>query len=544
MYLWSLSAVVAALTLTSAAPTPPTAQLSSGGVITGGVANSTEYFRGIPFAEPPVNGLRFKPPQAYTGDLDGFQATEFGARCILQSVSTASSYSSMPESIQPLLTEYFATAPGGNYSEDCLTLSVYRPPGTNASASLPVMYWIYGGSFTGGFQDKYDPELIIQQSVVRGQPVIVVTMNYRLGVYGWLGGQQVLDDGPGNWGLLDQRLGMEWVADNIAGFGGDPGRVTIFGESAGSISVGHHLFLNDGNNTYKGQPLFHGAIMESGSFWNTKSINSTRPQLVFDAVAVEVGCALASDVLECMRGVDVETMNTVQGNISLPLTFGPRYDYQTLTQQPYELAAQGKYAHVPFIIGDQTDEGTLFALDLSIVSIAPTFALLLEYLYPDASILEIATFTALYLNIASEGSPFGTGDANELYFGYKRNSAFLGDSIFQWPRRYLLQHTTEVESWSYLCDAFRGTPYLGTFHGTDVGLIFETVNPVANAMRNYWISFANTLNPNNDAETNWPQYSDGGYNLNISANALTLLADDYRESASEYFVSNVQDLWN
>lgn len=524
----------------------PSAKLASGDVISGGTANNTEFFKGIPYAQPPVGNLRFRPPVAFSGSLNGFVATDFGARCIQQGATGGDPYASLPESIQPILDEYFVTPPGGTYSEDCLTVSVYRPPGTKAGDMLPVMYWIYGGSFTGGYQDKYDPSIIVEQSASTGKPLIVVTMNYRLGVYGWLGGQQVLDEGPGNWGLLDQRLGMEWVADNIVGFGGDPSRVTIWGESAGSISVGHQLTLYNGDNTYKGKPLFSGAIMESGSMWNTKSINSTRPQLTFDALALAVGCEFAQDVLACMRQVPVQQMNIAQNNISIPLTFGPRYDYQALPQQPYDLIAQGKYAQVPYIIGDQTDEGTLFSLSLSFVSSFPVFDVLVEYLSPDSTLAEAAELTLLYPNIASLGSPFGTGSANELYSGYKRNSAYLGDFIFNFPRRYVLQHTSSaVNAWSYNCDAFRGTPYLGTFHGSDVGLVFYTADsPASNSMRNYWISFANSRNPNHSGDTQWPMYSQGQNLLNITATSNTLIPDTFRQTACNVINSNIQDFWN
>jgi carboxylesterase type B len=242
-----------------------------------------------------------------------------------------------------------------------------RPKGAcNATdAKLPVLLWIFGGGFETGSPQMYDGSVLIPESVSQGKPMILVTVNYRLGAFGFLGGNQVLEDGAANLGLLDQRMGLEWVADNIAAFGGDPNAVTIWGQSAGAMSVFDQLALFDGNNTYKGRPLFRGAILSSGSLTPTEPVNGVKAQGIFDTVVEAAGCASAADSekLECLRQVDYETFQNASNSVpaylgydSLAFSYAPRPDGRTLTASPEELALEGKYAAVPMIIGNQENE--------------------------------------------------------------------------------------------------------------------------------------------------------------------------------------------
>ncbi len=144
---------------------------------------------------------------------------------------------------------------------------------------------------------------LVSASVTLGKPYILVAVNYRLGAFGFLGGREVLADGSTNLGLLDQRMGLQWVADNIAAFGGDPDRVTIWGESAGAASVCNQMVLYDGDNTYSSKPLFHAAIMNSGSITRTNPVDSAKPQALYDHVVDVAGCTGAPDTLACLRTV-------------------------------------------------------------------------------------------------------------------------------------------------------------------------------------------------------------------------------------------------
>lgn len=144
--------------------------------------------------------------------------------------------------------------------QDCLYLNLHRPQGTNSDSRLPVIIFIYGGSFIGSDITQYRPEQLLKRSVELDQPIIYVHMNYRLGAYGFLSGADVLKSSRANLGLRDQAMAIEWVHDNIVNFGGDPSKVTIWGQSAGSMSVGLQL-LKEGKTSSEGR--FRSAIMES-----------------------------------------------------------------------------------------------------------------------------------------------------------------------------------------------------------------------------------------------------------------------------------------
>lgn len=353
----------ASLVSTSNATATTTVVLPAGTVI-GSVGDGIEYYRGIPYAQPPTGPLRLKPPVC----LESFglvQATGVGPACPQMTAVDLTplllDVAVLPDVEQNL---YFGTTLGDE-TEDCLTISVMRPQGTAADAELPVLFWIYGGGFETGSPQMYNGSVLIPQSVAQGKPIIFVAVNYRLGAFGFLGGSEVLADGAANLGLLDQRMGLEWVADNIAAFGGDPDAVTIWGESAGAISVFDQLALFDGDNTYKGRTLFRGAIMDSGSITPTEPVNGVKAQGIFDMVVEAAGCASAADSakLECLRGVDYDTFANASNSVpsflgynSLAFSYAPRPDGRILTASPEDLAQTGKYAAVPMIIGNQENE--------------------------------------------------------------------------------------------------------------------------------------------------------------------------------------------
>lgn len=348
---------------TSNATTTTTVVLPAGTVI-GSVADGIEYYGGIPYAQPPTGSLRLKPPVRLES-FGSVQATGVGPACpqmtAIDITPLLLDVSVLPDVEQTL---FFGSALGDE-TEDCLTISVMRPQGTAADAKLPVLFWIFGGGFEMGSPQMYNGSVLIPQSVAQGKPIIFVAVNYRLGAFGFLGGREVLADGAANLGLLDQRMGLEWVADNIAAFGGDPDAVTISGESAGSISVFDQLALFDGNNIYKGRPLFRGAIMDSGSITPTEPVDGVKAQGIFDTVVEAAGCSSAADSakLECLRGVDYDifvnasnVVPTYLGYDSLAFNYAPRPDGRILTASPEDLAQTGKYAAVPMIIGNQENE--------------------------------------------------------------------------------------------------------------------------------------------------------------------------------------------
>jgi carboxylesterase type B len=253
----------------------------------------------------------------------------------------------------------------GNETEDCLTVSVMRPEGIAPDAKLPVLFWIHGGGFGLGSSQGYNGSVLIPRAVTQGKPIILVAVNYRLGGFGFLGGREVLAEGSANLGLLDQRMALEWVADNIAAFGGDSSAVTIMGESAGAISVFDQLALYDGDNTYHGQPLFQGAIMHSGSIIPAEPVDGFMAQEIFDTVVEAANCSSEADAnaLACLRDADYATFLDATNRVpsflsynSLALSYMPRPDGKILSASPEVLARNRRFAAVPLIIGDPEDE--------------------------------------------------------------------------------------------------------------------------------------------------------------------------------------------
>lgn len=438
-----------------------------------------------------------------------------------------------------------------NAGEDCLTINVQRPAGTTSSSKLPVLFWIFGGGFELGSTQMYDGTSLIKESVAQGKPIIFVAVNYRVGGFGFLPGKEVLKDGSANLGLLDQRLGLKWVADNIAAFGGDPSKVTIWGESAGAISVLDQMVLYDGDNTYNGKPLFRGAIMNSGSVVPADRVDGAKGQAVYNTVVKAAGCSSASDTLACLRGVDYTTFlnaaNSVPGILSystVSLSYLPRPDGTALSLSPDLLVAANKYAKVPYIIGDQEDEGTLFGIFTSnLTTTADVATYLSKVFFPSAPASTVKGLVATYQNTLEDGSPFRTLILNNWYPQFKRVAAILGDITFQFPRRILLSVTANsVPSWSYLATYDYGTPVLGTFHGSDLLQVFYGILPnnAARSIRGYYFSFVYHLDPNVDnGFGNWPKWSQGKQLRTFAANSNSLQTDDFRSDSSDYVAANV-----
>ncbi|KAK3291302.1 Alpha/Beta hydrolase protein [Chaetomium fimeti] len=541
------------------ATTNPTIELRAGTVI-GAVDHDVEYFRGIPYAQPPTGALRLKPPVPLKSfGPDPVDATGVGPAC-----AQLTAVDPTPLWVEALAlpgvaeTLSFGSALGG-LGEDCLTISVLRPRGTAADAKLPVLFWIHGGGFSSGSAQMYNGSVLVPQSVAQGKPMILVAVNYRLGAFGFLGGKQVFAEGVANLGLLDQRMGLEWVADNIAAFGGDPDAVTISGESAGAVSVFDQLALFDGDNTYKGRPLFRGAIMNSGSITPTEPVDSVKPQWIFDTVVEAAGCASAadSDKVECLRGVDYETLvnasNSVPGSLgyySLALSYAPRQDGVALTASPEVLAQTGKYAQVPIIIGNQENEGTVFALFQANIT---TEAALVSYLntifFQHATPEEVAGLVATYPE--NPDSPGGVGPSNSTYAEFKRLAAILGDWEFILMSRLLLDtFPATVPAWSYQASYESGTPILGTYHTTDVPQLFVKTDDVSAAIQALYISFVDSLDPNNYAAgttpsgylTAWPTWQDGKQLLELGTESTRLIDGDARAASFEYIRAHIGSL--
>ncbi|KAI0862859.1 alpha/beta-hydrolase [Xylaria cubensis] len=312
-----------------------------------------DLFLGIPYAQPPTGPLRFKWPQplneSFSAPLD---ASAYGYSC-------------------------YQSGTGFDLSEDCLTLNVVRPHGVDSAAKLPVLVWIYGGGlFSGSSADpQYNLSGIVHLSQESQQPIIAVSINYRIGVLGFLQSPQVLAEGSSNAGLLDQRLALAWIRENIGAFGGDPERITVWGESAGAQSIALHLYSFGGRD----DGLFHAAILESGSAIGVALQPLAYYESPFENLTRTVGCVDEPDKLACLRTVPIDELFAARGS----LYWNPLVDGDFLTDYPSVLAEAGSFIKVPLLLGSNSDEGISF-------------------------------------------SPTGFNDSTELYYGLQSNPGFSG----------------------------------------------------------------------------------------------------------------------
>ena len=514
-----------------------------------------DTFNGIPFAHPPTGNLRLKPPQPLTSPLGTVQAVLPAAACPQMFFST-NALNVPTDILQDILDLPLFQVINGQ--EDCLTVSVNRPSGATSSSKLPVLVYIFGGGFELGSSATYNGFGWVSDSINDGLPIVFVAINYRVGGFGFMPGKEILADGSSNLGLLDQRMALEWVADNIEAFGGDPSKVTIWGESAGAISVFDQMALYNGDSTYKGSPLFRGAIMDSGSVIPAFPIDGTKGQAVFDSVSGSAGCSSASDQLACLRALPYEQFlnaaNSVSGILSyssVALSYIPRPDGVVLTRSPDLLAGSGTFAPVPFIIGDQEDEGTLFALFQGNLSTPADLEQYIESVYfPTASSTALNALYAAYPNDPTQGSPFGTGFANILYPQFKRLAAILGDTTFTLTRRGFLTTSAavhpDIPTWSYLSSYDYGTPILGTTHATDLLQVFNNIVPnyAGYSFRSYYLSFVNSLDPNTHSiYRDWPQWSENQQLLQTYAAFSQLIPDNFRQTAYETITQYTKEFY-
>ncbi|KAI0666901.1 carotenoid ester lipase precursor [Trametes maxima] len=445
-----------------------------------------------------------KPTPPYSGVVN---ATQIAAQCFQLPVAPRSDLPA--EILQDVLLFSaahqfgFTTAPE---SEDCLTVSVQVPAGTRQATKLPVVAFIYGGGFTSGSTAAFPGDVFIRRSVELSQPVVFVSMNYRLGAFGFLGGKEVKEAGVGNLGLHDQRLALKWIQKYISAFGGDPNKVTLWGQSAGAVSSVYQMLTNGGKN----DSLFRGAIMQSGSHMPTGDIEELQP--FYDSVVEQVGCSEENDTLDCLRGVPAKVLNEAAATLpnildysGLQDAWNPRSDGIFLEAPPQDLVLTGSISKIPIIAGDVLDEATLWATGSYNVTTEEEFR---DYVngvfFKSAPRAALTRLFELYPNDPAQGSPFGTGDANELAPQYKRMAAFQGDIIFQATRRLLLDRiATRQPSWSYRYERDPSQGF-GVAHGTDFGVVLVNATDQAD----YFIRFIATLDPNgaSDRTIQWPQY--------------------------------------
>jgi para-nitrobenzyl esterase len=471
----------ATATAPDAAKSDPALVHTASGTVRGTVDPDLRFFGGIPYAAPPLGLLRFSPP-APAPTWDGARdAANPGARCIQD-----------PKGDLEM---------GRNTSEDCLTLNVWTPPVRSSGERRPVLVWIHGGGFINGSSGIYNSTRL----TTRGD-IVVVTVNYRLGALGFLA-HPALGAGPdvGNYGLADQQAALRWVRDNIAAFGGDPGKVTIAGESAGGMSVCDHLVAPESDG------LFRGAIIASGPCQAQGTLpEATRAGLAYAAAA---GCGDPADAADCLRRLPVDKLRKPVWHYGIGenMLSGPVSGTTLLPVDPMRAMTTGAAARVPVMIGTTRDEFTLFVA-LQYLRAGKRFH---ADAYPH---LLQSTFGADAAAVA-EQYPLNryNGSAAIAYSTAVTDGAFacvadrIGDALVADAPVYGYEFADTAPPTP---DPLRQLPFpVGASHSLDLRYIFNmggapppTPEQVAlsDQMIDYWSSFVRDGRPSADGAPEWP----------------------------------------
>jgi para-nitrobenzyl esterase len=454
----------------------PAPVVVEGGLVQGTSEDGLTVYRGIPFAAPPVGDLRWRAPQPAAKWEGVRQAAKFA-----------------PGPIQG------GNTPSGK-SEDCLYLNVWTPA-KSANDRIPVLVWIYGGGFGGGSTSErnYSGENLAKKGVV------LVSIAYRVGQLGFLAHPELSAESPnhvsGNYGLLDMIAGLQWVQKNIAAFGGDPNKVTIFGESAGGIAVS----MLCASPLAKG--LFHGAISQSGgSFGPPRPTTMPGENLKRLADAERAGEAYAksagvSSIAE-LRKLDPDKLPRGRGlGMSWPIIDG-----WVIPDDQYKLYEAGRFNDTPILVGYNSDEGASFSPPRS----------------PEDYIARVKARYGPHADSLLKAYPSGTGTVAKTARDLDRDSAF-GWHTWSWARLQSKNGKSKVFYYyfdqhpDYPADspwAGRGSP-----HGQDVAYVFTHLNPsnpqttktdleISEAMATYWTNFAKRGDPNGEGVPAWPAFSD------------------------------------
>ena len=468
------------------AETPDPAPIrTENGFVRGQNENGLTVYRGIPFAAPPVGERRWRAPEP-VGSWDGTRrADQFAPACMqLTRDNAVVGSSALP------------------VSEDCLYLNIWTPA-KSASGQLPVMVWLPGGGFIAGATSTptYGGDNLARKGVV------VVSVAYRIGAFGFLATPELSAEsgghGSGNYGLLDQIAALKWVQRNIAAFGGDPNRVTVFGESAGGIAVS----MLAASNLAKG--LFVGAISESGgSFAPARQSEEGGENVMSLPLAERIGRefldGLGAHSLAEARQLPAKAVVDAAG--SAPNRFWPTLDGYVIADDQYELYRAGKFNDTPVLIGTNSDEGAIFAQTMT----AQGYAQFVKAGFGD--------FADRILNAYPAGSP---EQSLRSFRNVYRETAFAWHT---WAWADLQSRIGKGKVFVYYFDHRPPYPNVppyqnwGAAHGGELSYVFghherpslawtPTDMALADAISTYWVNFAKTGDPNGAGLPAWPAFS-------------------------------------
>jgi para-nitrobenzyl esterase len=457
-----------------------------------------QIFKGIPYAAPPVGALRWKEPQPVPAWQGVRKATEFGAHCVQARV-----YDDM----------VFRDA---GPSEDCLYLNVWTPK-ASSTAKLPVMVWIHGGGFQAGAtsEPRQDGEHLAHKGVV------IVSMNYRLGIFGFFSHPELTKESPhhasGNYGLQDQAAALQWVRKNIAAFGGDPDNVTIFGESAGSFSVSALM------SSPISKTLIHRAIGESGAFFG-RTLN-TKPLPDTEQDGARFGGATGADTLEKLRAINAKDLLDAATKDRNAFHFGPNIDRYFFPESPVAIYAKGNQAHVSLLAGWNRDEGnyhTFFGAD---AVTSENYSKKLDQQFGDSAREALRLF------------PSGSDEQVKTSADLLATANFIGFGTWKWidtqsklggvaVYRYEFDQPLPADPSAPLSP---DRPRVN--HASEIEFVFGALDSkklpwrpedyeLSEQMGSYWTNFAKAGNPNGAGLTQWPQYGakDGYQVMHLAPN--------------------------
>ena len=499
--LWcSLAALAVAMGVGTVAlsQTPPHVRVDTGD-LQGEVADGVDAFKGIPFAAPPVGDLRWRPPQPAAPWTGVRQATEFGASC-MQGRGGPPPAAGAPAVQAP--------------SEDCLFLNVWRPASATPGAKLPVMVWIHGGGFTGG--SGASPNTSGAQFARQG--VVLVSANYRLGRFGFFAfpalSRERPDETKGNYAYMDQIAALQWVRRNIAAFGGDPTNVTIFGFSAGGVSV-HSLLASP-----MARGLFHKAIAQSGG--SRDSVLTARPMredgvdpnYPVSAETIGIGFARSMGIegtdqaaLASLRALSAEQVlrgAPAQPGVSVPsYETTPVLDGKLVTETAETAYKARRQPRVPLLVGSNS-------ADTAGNRIRATTK---EQLF--------ARFGQWSAQAKAAYDPDGLADVAALVS--RANDDFGQAEPARFAANAFAANGSPVYRYrfSYVQNAMRERSPAGAPHGGEIGYVFGTLaagrggaptpedQAVARMAQSYWVNFAKTGDPNGAGLPAWPRHDPG-----------------------------------
>ncbi len=501
--------LVVLVSLSSLAMADPLTVKTQQGKIHGKSLNDAKVraFLGMPYAAPPVGDLRWKapqPPAKWKGVRD---ATKYGARCVQGNAFDDMVFQDAGE------------------NEDCLYLNVFAPADAKAKAGLPVMFWIHGGGYRGGSasEPRHNGDFLPAKGVV------LVTINYRLGVFGFLVTKDLASEAggsAGNYGLMDMIAALRWVQQNIAQFGGDPGNVTIFGESAGSSAVSTLIA------SPLAQGLFAKAIGESGGATgvgasNEKTLAERESQ--GQDWAKSLGATSLSE-LRAMPAAAIFTAATAKG--------APRFsavvDGKVLTEPVAETYAAGRQAHVPLLAGWNRDEGGPLKQPMTAAEWAQTAAKLFGE--------NAQTFLALYPGDTDEQAERSAID----YDG----DTFIAFSTWKWIEAHVKTGDEPVYRYHLELQAPPSKFHTGSFafHSDDIEYVFGVLDTrpgavwrpedrkLSEQMMSYWTNFAKTGDPNGAGLPAWPRYDKTNEVMHLDADSTA--SPDTTRPRYEFLLEN------